>query len=167
MKIKTLNPGIPANFSKPSGTFNGSYLQITDVTAGGGATFNAANSYGIGDVTGWNITSPVADDFYWIGGTGNWSDPTHWSLTSGGVPATCSPSILDNVFFDANSFSAGGQTMTVDVAASCNNMDWSGAGFNPTFGGFQPININGSITLIPAMTRYGHRCRSLLRPETR
>ena len=27
---------------------------------------------------------------YWIGGTGNWSDPLHWSSTSGGSGAEVS-----------------------------------------------------------------------------
>lgn len=48
---------------------------------------------------------------YWVGGTGNWSDDTnHWAASSGGLPILGDlPTSSDDVFFDANSFSAGGQ----------------------------------------------------------
>ncbi|MBN4072965.1 SprB repeat-containing protein, partial [Crocinitomix catalasitica] len=47
-----------------------------------------------------------ATDFYWINGSGNWSDASHWSLTSGGTPGFSNPGNTDNVIFDNNSFSA-------------------------------------------------------------
>lgn len=43
-------------------------------------------------------------DYYWIGGSGSWSDLTHWATTSGGtILHTTIPGTNDNVFFDANS----------------------------------------------------------------
>ena len=43
-----------------------------------------------------------AADYYWVGGSGKWSEIEHWRTTSGG---TSSPSVIpgptDNVFFDA------------------------------------------------------------------
>jgi hypothetical protein len=42
--------------------------------------------------------------FYWVGGSGNWNDPSHWSLQSGGVSANVLPGKDDRVFFDSNSF---------------------------------------------------------------
>ena len=45
-----------------------------------------------------------AADYYWVGNSGNWSDfAMHWATNSGGSQMhTSSPSISDNVFFDAN-----------------------------------------------------------------
>jgi hypothetical protein len=58
-----------------------------------------------------------AAKFYWVGGTGLWSDFTnHWSSTSGGAPdMTSQPGFVDSVYFDISSFSAPGQEVTVDA----------------------------------------------------
>lgn len=67
-------------------------------------------------------------DFYWVGGSGNWSAyATHWATTSGGaIFRTNAPTSADNVFFDNNS-AAGTFTVTIDTAgATCANFDASG-----------------------------------------
>mgnify|MGYP002620807244 CR=1 FL=1 len=46
----------------------------------------------------------LATDYYWIGGSGDWNDPIHWSLSSGGSSAGAVPGATDNVYFDDNSF---------------------------------------------------------------
>ncbi|WP_374329095.1 hypothetical protein [Soonwooa sp.] len=75
---------------------------FTNINAGGGANYTAATDGGgnIGNITYNNYTSHT---YYWIGGAGNWFDPSHWSLTSGGTPANCVPMRWDDVFFDQNS----------------------------------------------------------------
>ncbi|MEA1873342.1 MAG: T9SS type A sorting domain-containing protein [Bacteroidota bacterium] len=149
--IGTLNAGAVAHLSMPAGIFNGNWLRITDLTAGGGGTFNANNSLGIGNVSGWNITPPTPVTLYWVGDGGDWSDPNHWSLTSGGASYGCIPNNQDNVFFDANSFSTSGQIVNVDQDAYCKNMDWTGVTNTPDISGWSEINVNGSLTLVPAM----------------
>lgn len=65
-----------------------------------------------------------AANYYWTGGTGNWSDfANHWATASGGTTFyTQPPTPLDDVYFDANSFSANGQAVTVDQPANfCKN----------------------------------------------
>ncbi|MBD3639022.1 MAG: gliding motility-associated C-terminal domain-containing protein [Crocinitomicaceae bacterium] len=47
-----------------------------------------------------------ATDYYWINGGGNWNDPTHWSISSGGSSSMSVPGPTDNVIFDDNSFNA-------------------------------------------------------------
>ncbi len=103
------------------------------------------------------IQSPsvYALDYYWVGGSGNWSDHNnHWATTSGGnVFHDQVPTSMDNVFFDANSFPMGG-TVTIDpTIIYCMNMTWTGAGNMPTF--FCPndkqVWIYGSLALIPGM----------------
>ncbi len=41
---------------------------------------------------------------YWVGGSGNFNDPAHWSLQSGGTGGVKIPSFSDDVHFDENSF---------------------------------------------------------------
>ncbi len=89
---------------------------------------------------------------YWVGGTGNWSDTAHWSASSGGTGGVAKPTSTDNVYFDANSFSGIGQTVTVDEEAYCADLDWTGAANNPAFArtvGF--LFVYGSVTFIAAM----------------
>ncbi|MFI5220276.1 MAG: hypothetical protein ACHQNT_12395, partial [Bacteroidia bacterium] len=99
-----------------------------------------------------------ASDYYWVGGTGNWSDyANHWATTSGGLIFHIQvPSAFDNVYFDANSFSASGQSLTVDSTnIFCNDMNWTGVLFNPSLafsGNSSNIKIYGSLTLASNMT---------------
>src|SRR6478609_6284020 len=40
---------------------------------------------------------------YWVGGSGYWNDPTHWSNMSGGQPVGQVPNAATNVIFDNQS----------------------------------------------------------------
>jgi len=100
-------------------------------------------------------------DYYWIGGTGNWSDINHWATTSGGtILHTTVPSSTDDVYFDANSFNTTGAVVTLDVQnAFCRDLNWTGAANNPTFQFQIPNQYNGDIlrifgdlSFIPNMT---------------
>jgi len=57
-------------------------------------------------------------------------------------------------FFDANSFSGAGDTVTIDTYASCNNMNWTGVTNNPVLlnSWSSELNIFGSLTLDAGMT---------------
>ncbi len=44
-----------------------------------------------------------AQTLYWVGGSGNFNDQNHWSLTSGGPVANIIPSANNDVVFDDNS----------------------------------------------------------------
>lgn len=48
-----------------------------------------------------NVT--FAQSLYWVGGSGNFNDPKHWSLQSGGSSAFLIPDIHTDVVFDDNS----------------------------------------------------------------
>src|SRR5437016_4604724 len=77
-----------------------------------------------------------ASNYYWVGGSGNWSDfATHWATTSGGtVFHVIVPNPTDDVFFDANSFATTGDTVSLDTTiTNCHSMDWSGATHVPMF----------------------------------
>ncbi|NLJ07594.1 MAG: choice-of-anchor D domain-containing protein, partial [Sphingobacteriales bacterium] len=152
ISIKSSSSGTAAIISVNTGIVNGDYLNLKDINATGGATFIANHSLNLGNVNGWTISSPSATSYYWVGGSGKWNDPNHWSTTSGGSPGSCNvPTRFDNVYFDANSFSTNGQSVTIDAEAECNIMDWSGALFSPTFYQYQPLNVFGSFKLITNM----------------
>jgi hypothetical protein len=91
-------------------------------------------------------------DFYWTGNSGNWSDGSHWSGTSGGVPCNCIPGPADNVFFDINSFTQPGAVVTIDQIAAANDFTWTGVQNMPELAGsFFGIYIFGSLAFSPAM----------------
>lgn len=62
-----------------------------------------------------------AKDFYWVGGSGDWNQPQHWSLTSGGAGYAGIPSVSDNVIFDNSSFTNHGQDVFISSASVCQN----------------------------------------------
>ncbi|MBN2174271.1 MAG: gliding motility-associated C-terminal domain-containing protein [Bacteroidales bacterium] len=82
------------------------------------------------------------NDFFWVGGSGNWSDTLHWSSSAPGLPT-----YADNVYFNATSFTSPNQTVTIDVAAACNHFDWAGATMNPILAGNKELTIHGSMIL--------------------
>lgn len=60
--LRSSTPGSPATLSKASGTVDLAYVLVTDITATGGATFNAFTSNGCvngGGNTGWNFSAPA------------------------------------------------------------------------------------------------------------
>ncbi|MBK9415283.1 MAG: T9SS type A sorting domain-containing protein [Bacteroidetes bacterium] len=77
----------------------------------------------------------VSADFYWVNGTGNWSDPSHWATTSGGtVFNTSPPDSIDNVYFDSNSFLSANDTVYLDTYFSlCGDFSISNLTFPATF----------------------------------
>lgn len=50
-----------------------------------------------------SFTGVYAQTLYWIGGSGNFNDPSHWSLTSGGSSAHRSPNQNSDLIFDDKS----------------------------------------------------------------
>lgn len=89
---------------------------------------------------------------FWVGGTGNWNDTNHWSTTTGGASGASVPTLSDDVKFDANSFSATGQTVTVNVDSNCAGMDWTGALHSPTFSLQHYLFTHGNVTFISGMS---------------
>ena len=139
----------------PTGTVTVEYATITSILATGGATFIANNSVDGGNNAGWTINNAAPRTLFWVGGTGNWEDDAHWSLTSGGTGGNCIPSLLDDVIFDANSFSQSGEVVTINNSpANCKSMDWTGVSFATEIEapGTGTIVLYGSIALSPAVT---------------
>jgi hypothetical protein len=93
---------------------------------------------------------------YWVGGTGNWSDATHWAGQSGGVGGGSGvPDINTDVVFDRYSSTTGAYTVTIDVSAFSRNITFLEAplsGGTVTTAGAQLLNTTGSVVLLAGMT---------------
>lgn len=98
-----------------------------------------------------------AAKYYWVGGSGNWTDLTHWVSTSGGTKQYLTlPGVYDDVIFDANSgFTSTSNVVTLDSTAECKDMNWATATNTPVFtdvnAGYY-LYVTGSITLSAGMT---------------
>lgn len=148
--INSSTAGTQANISSSiNNTVN--YIRFKDINATGGGVFTANNSLNQGNNSGIIINFPTGQDLYWVGGSGNWNDPVHWSNTSGGAPGVCVPTQWDNVFFDANSFTTSSKAVNINVVAYCANMDWTGATTSSTITGSSDLSIYGSLTFNSTM----------------
>lgn len=146
--------GVQATIVKHNGAFESGYLSLRDINAGGSVPFFAANSVDLGNNTNWTIETTSGKDLYWVNGSGAWSNPDHWDVVSGGTGGHCPPTEIDNAFFDQNSFSVPGQTVTIEViSAVCKDMSWENAAFNPTLAGADTnsLFIYGSLYFRQAM----------------
>ncbi len=148
------------NFTGNVANLSLSYLIIESVDLTG-ATYTGSTIYNMTNSTGWPTLGAVGQNFYWVGGAGDWSDATHWSIGSSGGSGNgfCIPGPLDNVIFDGASGLGTGLACNVDVTnAYCHSMNWtaatSGAGFtsNSTLS-YQrnKLNVYGSIHLSSTM----------------
>ncbi len=156
--IKSTDEGVQANFLQSSNAVAGEYLFLQDNNALGGAAFSAQKSIDNGNVTGWTITSVTPRQYYWVGGSGNWSDAAnHWATADGGTNFfNESPGPLDNAFFTASSFS-GNSTLTLDQPAWVDNMDWTGntaaVSISDNNDKDNTLTIGGSLTLSNGVSR--------------
>ncbi|SDK71731.1 gliding motility-associated C-terminal domain-containing protein [Pedobacter sp. ok626] len=113
------------------------YLENIAATGGGGSLlmpipFSGADA---GGNSGWTISSSSGNARYWIGGSGDWNDASHWSLSSGGTGGACIPTVGDDVYFDAQSgFTNASKSVTVNNGnAYFHNMSWAGVLNDPVF----------------------------------
>ncbi|WKV10453.1 T9SS type A sorting domain-containing protein [Marivirga harenae] len=87
-----------------------------------------------------------AADYFWIGGTGDINDLSHWATTSGGSTLhTNLPGEEDNLFFDANSFSANDQQINFNQNISFHDLTADNLGFAIDFIGSGDWDIYGSL----------------------
>jgi hypothetical protein len=91
--------------------------------------FETNESVDLGNTTGWVINSASSQQYHWVGGSGDWDDPAHWSLTSGGGSSGCLPTVNDDVIFDDQSFMAPGQEVVIPSGTHyCRTMEWIDSG---------------------------------------
>ena len=149
VNLKTSSSGNQATINLAfSGVVTGTNLSIRDLSFTGSGTLNAISSVDGGNNTGVNISQQSPRNLYWIGGTGNWSDSSHWATSNGGSTTACAPTPNDNIFFTSNSFSAANQVVTLNVDnVGLKNMDWTGVTNTPKFNMTnKTLEISGSVT---------------------
>ncbi len=110
----------------------------------------------LGGNVGWTFTSLPSQDMFWIGDSGNWRDPAHWSYSSGGSSCGCIPSPVNNVVMDAASFNVANSKVLLDQKYQeifFHSMDWSGTDITVFFRAASYLYTNtkafatGSITM--------------------
>ena len=96
----------------------------------------------------------IAANKYWVGNGGNWSDNSHWSLTSGGTSGAAIPSAFDIAVFDQNSFNSTNHSVIISENISIGGLDWRNVSLNPTLSADTPVimTLYGEIYFTKEMT---------------
>ena len=99
------------------------------------------------------IGNAFSADYYWVGGSGDWTELQHWASSPGGTGNAYAtiPAIIDNVFFESHSFTIGSNAVSVGSSITFHDMNWTGATTYPIFTCGVNMDISGSLTLIPNM----------------
>lgn len=69
------------------------------------------NSQVLSLIVTYTSMTPKSQTLYWVGGTGDWNDSNHWSLSSGGPPASQIPTSDTRSIIDENSFLNDGEIL--------------------------------------------------------
>ena len=81
-----------------------SYCSFENINITASETIIANNSLDLGNNSGFTVNEITPLTYYWIGGSGDLSDPTHWATSSGGSELHEYPfANIDHIVFDANS----------------------------------------------------------------
>jgi gliding motility-associated-like protein len=128
------------------------YLMVRDIN-NLGTEWLIDNGVDKGNNEGITFNTELASrDLYWVGGQGEWSDRSHWEDATG-TPDQCPPTLIDNVFFNENSFT-GDDSVIVDVKyVQVNDMTWTNLSTAPIFSAPDTcgIKIWGSLEFSPDM----------------
>ena len=82
---------------------------------------------------------------FWVGGSGSWTDESHWSTTSGGEPGATVPESGTSVVFDENSFSGARNTVSFSDAVQVGSFMATDANF--ALSGKKDFTVSGSISI--------------------
>ena len=69
-----------------------------------------------------NVFTLNAQKLYWVGGSGNFNDPVHWSFSSGGKGGAKRPTQYDHIVFDSKSFRTH-STVTITGNPECRSFE--------------------------------------------
>jgi len=83
--------------------------------------------------------------YYWIGGGGDWSDPAHWALSSGGVSAGIVPNQDNRVVVDENSFSINDETISISQNVEIGSITWLNKSHNGIQLNGNTITVRGNL----------------------
>ncbi|MGD0499085.1 MAG: GLUG motif-containing protein [Bryobacteraceae bacterium] len=96
-----------------------------------------------------NTAKADAGSRYWVGGTGDWSDASHWSATQGGSPGVDVPTSTDDVFIGSGSVTLDASTTVASITITGGDFDTGGNEF-AVVDDF--IQTGGTVTADPSGT---------------
>ena len=149
---------IPGARTLTAATVSATNLDLEEITGAGAGSWDLSAITGLSGDCGGNsgITFTTAQNNYWVGGTGTWSVVGEWANSSGGAGASGRvPLPQDGVLFDANSISAGSQTVTVDMPRIGKDLNFTGTTNTPTINIASAATSYGVVTFIAGMTPSG------------
>jgi hypothetical protein len=131
LKSSTDNATWYFKYTGSSSTIKNVTVRDSNASISGGSTMVAGvSSDDLGNNTNWQF----GGDIYWrrntSGSTGNWSDGSNWSYTSGGSACNCLPAANDHVHFDGNGISGVVINQAVSVASITATSGYTGGGAN-------------------------------------
>lgn len=86
-------------------------------------------------------------DFYWVNGSGNWNDGSHWSSASGGSPIGTIPTYSDNAIFDESSLTEAFSLIHITTNTAIQNLTIHSSEFASFHGSGVNMTINGNLNL--------------------
>lgn len=115
------------------------------------------------------VNVAFSQTLYWIGGSGNFNDPKHWSLQSGGIPAFLTPNKSTDVVFDDNS-GVGYYSINFDVNNAVRNLNATSIKNMVSFSGSKTgvVYISEGINLSP-FVKFNSHCEMIfnsMSPQT-
>lgn len=150
--VSSSQAGNTISINAPSVTL--SNVDFMDINATGAAAPWTGTS--LGDCLGnSNITFPAgATQYYVTSASSNWSDATKWASSSGGTGGTGRvPLPQDDVRFDANSITASGRIISIDMPRIGSNVDLTGVTRSPTLApALSTTTMYGSLTWATGVT---------------
>lgn len=113
----TLDPGNPSKGATKGNNFRDNVEKIEfDAPAAKsyhltvshkGKLLNGKQDFSL--IVNYQSSTNIAQTYYWIGNSGDWADPAHWSPRSGGSTSNKVPGSNDYVIVDENSFQNSSQ----------------------------------------------------------
>ena len=146
--LRSTAAGSKWNISFPNGAQNILCANVRDSSA----TNNTVTVVGGVDSGNNNTNWIFLQNRYWVGGSGNWSDTAHWSVTNGGPSGASPPGTNQFVFFESKS---GSGTCTVDMVVDVKGLVLQGTNRMVIAQGTNPVTIGGGGYLQQAQTFRG------------
>ena len=152
-RLRLCCPARGTSVSVSAGLWVNSNVDFEDIACSGPGMTNTDITGDLGGNSG-TFIGRTPRTLYWFKDTGNYSNTALWGNSSGIANANTIPLPQDTARFDANSFSAGGKTVTMDVTrrAGCN---WTGHTNSPTFNLSVAQQIYSTETLTQALSLSG------------
>ena len=98
------------------------------------------------------VLNGKAADRYWVGGSGYWSNSSHWSVKSGGKGGASLPTSSDNVYIDNHSFSSPSQSLKISGEATCADFKCTAVNAILESENGSNLSVYGSFSLSSALT---------------